>query len=55
MESKPPRKWTSDLLFTFLKFLLTEVKHCIAIIHVTMESFVLIIRHVILYGQNMRT
>ena len=28
---------------------------CIAIIHVTMESFVLIIRHVILYGQNMRT
>ena len=28
---------------------------CIAIIHVTMESFVLIIRHVILYGHNMRT
>ena len=51
MKSKPWRKWRSDLLCTFLKFLL---KSNTAIVPVTMKSCVLIIiRHVILYGQNM--
>ena len=51
MKSKPWRKWRSDLLCTFLKFLLQSNT---AIVPVTMKSCVLIIiRHVILYGQNM--